>query len=519
MKFFKSIRGTWDTVLKRYVFTNSEEFDYGGTPVYAMGGSGGGGGTETVPTGPWQPQIPYINSLMQEAAGLYRGGAPQYPSTSTVAGQNPMLAGSQQNINQYVQGQQPVNQMMQQSLLNTAANAGQNPMSQVANPMAGQLQGGLNSLLQSGQNPLTAGSLGTQQGANQAINTATAGAGRPVGPMQLSGAPSLQYSAPGLNFNPSGLQQVSGAGVNANPAIQANLSGSGLNPFIDQTINAATRSLTNNFQRNVLPGIGDSASGAGQFGGSKQGVAQGIAAGDYMNTVGDVTNQLYGRGFNANVAAQQQAIGQAQQGQLGQGQLQTQAAGLGLEGLLGQGNIALGAQQAGNQRAGVEVQAGGLQEMMRNNMMNSALQGAQLSQQGLNQGLNYGLQGTSTGTSQVGNLMQSGANNAMQQYFQAMGMAPGIQSNQLAQYGAQNQAGQQLQGANQAQLTDEVNRYFYNMYSPYNALSQYQNFVGGSFGSSVGNPTGSQLYNVLGTPGTPQSPPQYDPRNYGPRMY
>src|SRR5262245_17720475 len=50
---------------------------------------------ETVPTGPWAPQIPYINQLFQQAGNLYGGGPPQYYPGQTVLPPNQLITSTQ----------------------------------------------------------------------------------------------------------------------------------------------------------------------------------------------------------------------------------------------------------------------------------------------------------------------------------------------------------------------------------------------------------------------------------------
>lgn len=74
------------------------------------------------------------------------------------------------------------------------------------------------------------------------------------------------------------------------------------NPVVQRYAEAAIRPVTEMYQEQVLPGITDAAVASGGLGGSRQGVAEGIAAGRYMDTVGDVTaniyNAAYGQGLD-----------------------------------------------------------------------------------------------------------------------------------------------------------------------------------------------------------------------------
>lgn len=454
MRLFNQIEAYWSKELKRYIFRDDKSFEYEGPVAYAFGG-GGGGNSEVVPTGPFGPQIPSIMRLFQQANTLLDQGPPQFPSFSTVAQPGQDLQASQGGIRDFVQGQTGLNQGSINAAAGAVNTAGQNPVANAANPLAPNLQQGILQLLNSGNNALSGQGQQTLPGATGAINAATGAVQGPQQGINTSGGPTL---------NP--------AGININPTLQANLGGSGLNPFIEDTVNAATRSLTNNFQRNVLPGISDAASLAGQPGGQRQGIAEGIASGDFLNSVGDVTSQLFSQGFNRNVDVQQNALGQVGQAQGQQGQF----------------NLA----------------TGGLNEQIRNAILGQGLQGAQLAQQGVGQGIGFEQSGVGTGTAQAGNLLQAGNQQALQQFFQGLGIIPSLQANQLSQFGAQNQSGLQQLGFNQANIDDQVNRFFFDQFAPFNALSQFQNFIGGSFGSSVGGSPNN--LNFVGAQTNPFSP-------------
>jgi hypothetical protein len=80
------------------------------------------------------------------------------------------------------------------------------------------------------------------------------------------------------------------------------------NPYLKRAIGAATRPITENFEETVMPGIADEFIGAGQeFGGSRRGVAEGIAGGKYLDAIGDTSSKLvqdqYANNLNANVRA------------------------------------------------------------------------------------------------------------------------------------------------------------------------------------------------------------------------
>lgn len=114
--------------------------------------------------------------------------------------------------------------------------------------------------------------------------------------------------------------------INAPAQNSLNLSGAydnfingdaGANPYLLQGQQAAINAtnagfaknqtdLTNNLQRNVLPGLRSGAIGAGQYGSSRQGIAEGNALSDYTNQLTSANTQLAATN-SANTTAQQAA--------------------------------------------------------------------------------------------------------------------------------------------------------------------------------------------------------------------
>lgn len=81
------------------------------------------------------------------------------------------------------------------------------------------------------------------------------------------------------------------------------------NPFLQGTIDAAIRPLTQQFTESVLPGIRGEAITAGQLGGSRQGVAEGIASRGFTDAIGDVTSGIAGQNFQQAQNRMLQALG------------------------------------------------------------------------------------------------------------------------------------------------------------------------------------------------------------------
>jgi hypothetical protein len=94
------------------------------------------------------------------------------------------------------------------------------------------------------------------------------------------------------------------------------------NPFLQGQIQQGQRLINRNLQENIMPTIGSGAAQAGQLGGSRQGVAEGIAARGAIESQADLAQNLLGadferqqsQNFQRNMLGQQQqlqALGQA----------------------------------------------------------------------------------------------------------------------------------------------------------------------------------------------------------------
>lgn len=116
-------------------------------------------------------------------------------------------------------------------------------------------------------------------------------------PLQIAG----QHAALAASGGQAGLAN-SGAAAN-----QFLTSGAVLdpnrNPGIAGAINAAFQPITRNYETNVLPGIRQDFITAGGYGGSRQGIAEGLATQGYFDTLGNtaanIINPAYQAGLNA----------------------------------------------------------------------------------------------------------------------------------------------------------------------------------------------------------------------------
>lgn len=78
---------------------------------------------------------------------------------------------------------------------------------------------------------------------------------------------------------------------------------SSVNPSdrLNNYITASTRPISQNFQETVLPGIRGEAVTTGNFGSSRQGIAEGLAAGRESQAIGDTAAKLSGEAYGTDV--------------------------------------------------------------------------------------------------------------------------------------------------------------------------------------------------------------------------
>lgn len=194
--------------------------------------------------------------------------------------------------------------------------------------------------------------------------------------------------------------------------------GAYMSPYIQNVENAAMNNMGQQFQQN-LNTIGDRASNAHALGGSRQGVAEGVAASDMARQMGDFSANLRNQGFSQAQGMMQSDMDRAMAGQ----QLNLQGAGAqgdlagaqqsaylqGLNGALQGGNM--------NQQYNQQLldQTAGQYNSMRQypidlfNMRQGALNGVQVGNSqtqsgggGLASGIMGGLGGAMTGASLFG---------------------------------------------------------------------------------------------------------------------
>lgn len=149
---------------------------------------------------------------------------------------------------------------------------------------------------------------------------------------------SQQFQNPAFNAFQNQAQGGAGAGINMQP-LQQMAQGGNYDQYqnmqdqnLQGAIGAGLRQINQNFNENIMPSINTGAALSGTSGGSRQGVAQGIAARGANQTAADFTqkmqsqnfNQMQGRNLQAQQAGEQSQLG-AFQGMGANAALQNQA--------------------------------------------------------------------------------------------------------------------------------------------------------------------------------------------------
>lgn len=461
-------------------------------PAYALGGSSSS--SEYVPTGPWSPQIPYINQLMQQADALYNQGAPGYYPGQTVVPSTPALQQTQQNA--ITGGTNAANTAGAGANLALSSAAGTNPV----------LQAGTNSLpafYQSLANLNTAGTGATNLATSLNPNIYQAITGAMNQQYTPQSAPQVQAPNVGNVATPNTAAPTVGAGnIDLTQSLTQSLQGGAMNPYLSQLTDAALRDSTRQYQTSVIPSINSGAAASGNVGSSRQGIAQGLAAQGLQQQQTDVMSQLYGTAFNQ--AAQQQT---AAQGIVSNAQAQNVQANQSQQQINAAIQQALFGQNFSTAQLGTEVGSQNAQFQLQQQQINAAIQQALTGQSLAGAQLGTSLYGTGANASQAAgglssNLFAQGGAQSLDQLYRALATIPALTGAQTSGLSAANTGALQDYSLQQAQRDADVERYFYNAFAPYNSLTQYQNYVTGGYGSSAAPPnTGYNPYGGQPVPG------------------
>ena len=171
-----------------------------------------------------------------------------------------------------------------------------------------------------------------QVAGQEAAVTAAGGQIAPLAGTALGGAQQLQGF--GIPVGLTGATAAIGGLQPADAFLNFLLGGQALspktNPFLAETAEAAIRPLEQSLLQRILPSIRSEALEVEGFGGSRQGIAEGIALQEFQAQAGDISSRIFSQGFSDVLAAATQALGT------------TQGTGVaGFEALLGEGTRSL----------------------------------------------------------------------------------------------------------------------------------------------------------------------------------
>lgn len=251
------------------------------------------------------------------------------------------------------------------------------------------------------------------------------------------------------------------------------------NPYLGEMAGAIRQQVTDNLQRNILPGIGSAAVAAGGYGGSRQGVVEANALKDANTGLAGALSNLYGQDYNNAMSRNLQRY-QADQGYN-----------------LGVGNLGLGFQNSAQNFA---LGMGGLANQRYGQDQNFALGVGGLANQRYGQDQNYALG--------MGNL-GLGYQNSLQNFYTNQ-RGQDLQATQLgANLFQQGNTGMQQQGQGlynlgltQQQAPWNVVGNYTNTVSPFTGFGNTTNSTPGNAGAGAlgGALIGAQLYNIFNKP-------------------
>lgn len=109
----------------------------------------------------------------------------------------------------------------------------------------------------------------------------------------------------GVSVDPTKMRQAQGV-LDPTQSLQRFMTGEIDTRYLDPQAEAIVNRMTQNTMQNVMPGIRSGAVASGQYGGSRQGIAEGLAASQLQEDIAPALTGLYGQAFEN---AQQRAYG------------------------------------------------------------------------------------------------------------------------------------------------------------------------------------------------------------------
>jgi hypothetical protein len=266
-----------------------------------------GGGEEKKKTGPWSQAAPYLTGrgnspgVMPEAAAMYQQGgwSPEMQalldSYQTGAGQ----VWENAFTPEYLNSGSALNQAIQAGEWDFTPQGPQQINAPVVDPTYNQFQPNAEAAT---YNAATVG--GPQQINAQMIDSSLFSPG---------GAPQVE----GGGFSPASMAAAYNSGYRPEGQVADFMSGGAYeNKFLDGMYGAAARRVTDTFNESILPGIASDFAGSGGIGGSRQGIAEGLAAKEATQALTDLANNMYGDAYNLGFGAMSDLVGNQQMGDI-----------------------------------------------------------------------------------------------------------------------------------------------------------------------------------------------------------
>lgn len=128
---------------------------------------------------------------------------------------------------------------------------------------------------------------------------------------RVAGFDPLQTQGQSMALGAAGSQQALASGGAQSQAhlMNPNILDPNSNPALRATIDAATRPITDQLLHSTLPNIRSGFTGAGQYGGSRQGIAEGLASRSASQAVGDTSAKVATEGYQSGLDAMSRSLG------------------------------------------------------------------------------------------------------------------------------------------------------------------------------------------------------------------
>ena len=422
-----------------------------GAGLSAWGASQGGGG-KSQEMEPWGPAQPGLEYGIGQTINLYNntGWTPEMQFNVNNATNNGQHFLNNTYGNNYIPN---LGRQLGLGLINGGMNFNPQAPQSIASPTVDPTFNGFQS------NSQAQGYNAAQMGPVNQISA------QQIDPTQFLNTPQVSPQ----NMGAASMNAAHNSGYNPTGQVADFMNGEAYNnPMLDGMYDAAARRVTDTFNEDVMPGISKSAVANGGFGGSRQGIAEGLAAKEAHQGLTDLANNIYGDAYNLGFGAmsdltQTQMQGgidaAAQNANLQQGANQNNAGWAQQANMTNANNNLAG--QLANQSVGMQGMGMALNALQSN-------QGANLSAQNMNAGnqLASGLANMNA----LNNAGQWNAGNATQNNQFNTGLNAGVSSqnagiaNNMGQFNAGNSlwaqgqnAGNQLSFNNQMQTAHNQN--------------------------------------------------------------